>query len=85
MIGHALRTNPEVFYGLAVLFAALAGAVAGLGLPFWIGLAAYAAHLARQVGRIDREDGALALKLFKSNREAGLVLLAAIALGSIGL
>ena len=84
-LASAVRPGVAVFYGLAVLFAALAGAVAGLGLPFWIGLAAYAAHLARQVGRIDRDDGALALKLFKSNREAGLVLLAAIALGSIGL
>ena len=64
---------------------ALTGLAAGLGPLFWVGLIAYAAHLARQVIRLDRNDGALALKLFKSNRDAGLTLLAAIALGSISL
>ena len=50
----------------------------------WLGLALYAAHRTRQVLRLDRTDGALALKLFKSNREAGFILRAALALGSLG-
>ena len=62
---------------------ALAGATAGLGPLFYVGLVAYAAHLAWQVRELAPEDGALALKLFKSNREAGLILLAAIALGAL--
>jgi len=62
----------------------VAGLSAGLGPLFWLGLALYAAHLARQVVRLDRTDGALALTLFKSNREAGFILLAALALGSLG-
>ena len=45
---------------------------------------AYAAHLAWQVRSLKPENGALALKLFKSNREAGLLLLFAIAAGSLG-
>ena len=84
-LASAVRPGVAVFYGLAVALAVLTGLSANLGPLFWIGLIAYAAHLARQVIRLDRNDGALALKLFKSNREAGLILLAAIALGSISL
>ncbi|MEO1328115.1 MAG: 4-hydroxybenzoate octaprenyltransferase [Pseudomonadota bacterium] len=77
------RTRPALilFYALAVLFAAAAGWAAGLGWLFWLGLAAYAAHLAGQILRLDIDDSALCLHLFKSNREAGLLLLAAIAMG----
>lgn len=82
-LASAVRPGVAVFYGLAIVMVAVAGAAAGLGPAFWIGLVAYGAHLARQVIRLDRTDGAVALTLFKSNREAGLILLAAIALGSI--
>ncbi|MEM6668106.1 MAG: 4-hydroxybenzoate octaprenyltransferase [Pseudomonadota bacterium] len=70
----------SVFYAIAVVFAAAAGAVAGLGWLFWVGLAAYAAHLAGQVWRLDINDGALCMHLFRSNREAGLLLVAGIAM-----
>ncbi|RZJ05271.1 MAG: 4-hydroxybenzoate octaprenyltransferase [Brevundimonas sp.] len=73
------------FYAAAAVLAGLAGWTAGLGPLFWLGLAGYALHLALQVRRLRREDGALALKLFKSNREAGLILLSAIILGSVPL
>ncbi len=82
-LASAVRPGVAVFYVLTVVMAALTGLAAGLGPLFWLGLVAYAAHLARQVARLDRNDSALALKLFKSNREAGFVLLAAIALGSL--
>ena len=84
-LASAVRPGVAVFYMISLILAALAGLSAGLGLLFWLGLALYAAHLARQVVRLDRTDGALALKLFKSNREAGFILLAALALGSLGL
>jgi len=84
-LASAVRPGVAVFYGLAVALAVLTGLSANLGPMFWLGLLIYAAHLGRQVMRLDRNDGALALKLFKSNREAGLILLAAIALGSISL
>lgn len=84
-LASAVRPGVAIFYGLAVVLAVLTGLSANLGPLFWIGLTAYAAHLARQVVRLDRNDGALALKLFKSNREAGVILLAAIALGAISL
>lgn len=82
-LASAVRSGVAAFYVVAIVFAALTGMVAGLGLLFWVGLAAYAAHLAVQVVRLKREEGALALKLFKSNREAGFILLAALALGSL--
>ena len=84
-LGGKVRTGVAVFYGLAVLCAAGAGVLAGLGPLFALGLLAYAGHLALQVARLKPDDGALALRLFKSNREAGLILLAAVALGAISL
>ena len=84
-LASAVRPGVAVFYGMAVALAVLTGLSANHGPLFWLGLLIYAAHLGRQVVRLDRNDGALALKLFKSNREAGLILLAAIALGSISL
>ncbi|MRL68417.1 UbiA family prenyltransferase [Brevundimonas sp. SPF441] len=84
-LASAVQPGVAVFYGLTVILAALTGLAAGLGPLFWLCLVIYAVHLACQVIRLDRNDDALALKLFKSNREAGLILLAAIALGSISL
>lgn len=84
-LGKGVKGGVAAFYGLAVLSAGAAGALAGLGLLFFAGLLAYAAHLALQVRTLKPEDGALALTLFKSNREAGLILLAAIALGAVSL
>ena len=44
----------------------------------WIGLAAFAAHLVWQVRTIRIDDSALCLRLFKSNRNAGLLLFAGL-------
>lgn len=81
-LGGNVRTGVAVFYALAVLCAASAGALAGLGPLFALGLIVYAAHLAMQAARLKPDDPARALSLFKSNRDAGLILLAAIALGA---
>lgn len=82
-LGGNVGQGVGLFYALAVLSAGVAGAVAGLGPLFWIGLTAYALHLAWQTRRVRAEDGALALRLFRSNREAGFVLLIAIILGVV--
>ncbi|ADL00226.1 UbiA family prenyltransferase [Brevundimonas subvibrioides] len=84
-LGKDVRRGVALFYGLATLCAAAAGLAAGLGAGFFVVLVAYAAHLAWQVRTLVPEDGALALRLFKSNREAGLILLAAIAAGGLTL
>ena len=59
---------------------ALAGWSAGAGIVFSLGLVAFAAHLAWQIRRLDIDDPALCLALFKSNRDAGLILFAALVL-----
>jgi 4-hydroxybenzoate polyprenyltransferase len=69
------------FYLVAIACAFFAGATAGLGLMFDLVLLAYAIHLGLQARRVRIEDGALALRLFKSNTWAGLILFAALALG----
>ncbi|THD53253.1 MAG: 4-hydroxybenzoate octaprenyltransferase [Bradyrhizobium sp.] len=63
-----------VFYALAVVLIGLAMWLAGAGLPAWLGLAAFAAHLAWQIRRLKIGDPALCLRIFRSNRDAGLLL-----------
>jgi 4-hydroxybenzoate polyprenyltransferase len=66
------------FYAAAAVLIGIAGVMAGGRLIFLLGLALFAAHLAWQVGRLDIDDPAHCLKLFKSNRDAGLILFAAM-------
>jgi 4-hydroxybenzoate polyprenyltransferase len=72
------RTKPmlALFYGLAIGLIGLASALAGAGALFWIGLAAFTAHLAWQIVRVDIGDPDLCLAVFKSDRDAGLILFA---------
>jgi 4-hydroxybenzoate polyprenyltransferase len=65
-----------LFYGLAVGLIGLSGLLAGAGVAFAIGLAAFAGHLAWQILRLDIDDPDQCLRLFKSNRDAGLILFA---------
>jgi 4-hydroxybenzoate polyprenyltransferase len=68
------------FYACAVALIAAAGFSAGGGIIFALGLIAFAAHLAWQVTRLDINDPAHCLMLFKSNRDAGLILFGAMLL-----
>jgi 4-hydroxybenzoate polyprenyltransferase len=74
------RTRPAlmVFYGLAVALIGVALALAGAGWMAWLGLAAFAAHLVRQIAKLKIGDPALCLRIFKSNRDAGLLLFAGL-------
>jgi 4-hydroxybenzoate polyprenyltransferase len=67
-----------VFYGLAVVLIGGALALAGVRWAAWIGLAAFAAHLVWQIRRLEISDPALCLRIFKSNRDAGLLLFAGL-------
>jgi 4-hydroxybenzoate polyprenyltransferase len=67
-----------VFYGLAVVLIGLALVLAGARWPAGIGLAAFAAHLIWQIRRLEISNPALCLRLFKSNRDAGLLLFAGL-------
>jgi 4-hydroxybenzoate polyprenyltransferase len=78
LFGERSKPMLAVFYALAVVLIALAGYLVGGGGVFAIGLAGFAAHLAWQVRRLDIADPALCLALFKSNRDAGLILFAGL-------
>jgi 4-hydroxybenzoate polyprenyltransferase len=67
-----------VFYGLAVALIGGALMLAGAGFAAWLGLAAFAAHLIWQIWRLEISDPALCLRIFKSNRDAGLLLFAGL-------
>jgi 4-hydroxybenzoate polyprenyltransferase len=67
-----------VFYALAVVLIGVAMWLAGAGWAAWIGLAAFAAHLVWQIARLKIGDPALCLRVFKSNRDAGLLLFAGL-------
>ena len=75
-----VRTRPALmaFYGLAVALIGVTLALAGARWPAWIGLAAFAAHLVWQIARVEISDPALCLRIFKSNRDAGLLLFAGL-------
>jgi 4-hydroxybenzoate polyprenyltransferase len=67
-----------LFYGLAVVLIGVALALAGAGFAAWVGLVAFAIHLAWQISRLQIGDPARCLQIFKSNRDAGLLLFAGL-------
>jgi len=79
------RTRPalSVFYALAVGLIGVALALAGARWPAWIGLAAFAAHLIWQVKRLQINDPVLCLRIFRSNRDAGLLLFAGLLVDAV--
>jgi 4-hydroxybenzoate polyprenyltransferase len=81
----AESTRPALagFYVLAVALIGWSGLWAGVGPAFALGLAAFAVHLGWQTYRLDINDPNLCLALFRSNRDAGLILFAATVLDSV--
>jgi len=71
------------FYGAAIVLIGLAIFYAGGGIFAWSGLALFAAHLGWQVSRLDIDDPARCLTVFRSNRDAGLILFAGLALQAL--
>ena len=78
LFGARTRLALAICYGIAVVLLGLAGVTAGAGAIFMTGLVIFAAHLGWQIQRIDIDDPDLCLRLFKSNRNAGLILFAAL-------
>ena len=72
-----------LFYGLAVVLIGFALVLAGARFAAWIGLAAFAAHLVWQIRRLETADPALCLRIFKSNRDAGLLLFAGLLVDAV--
>src|SRR5215213_4303065 len=80
LFGEHVRAAVAACYGLAL--ALLLGSLwlVKAGPAAYSGAAAFAAHLAWQVREIEPRDGARALRLFRSNRDAGLILFAGLSL-----
>jgi 4-hydroxybenzoate polyprenyltransferase len=80
------------FYGAALVLAMVAAGLA-VADPLWaqqvprlalaIGLWAYGWHLYKQIQKVQLDDPDTCLAVFKSNREAGLLLVAALMLPSL--
>ena len=83
LFGKATRPALAGFYALAVVLIGWAGLWAGAGPAFVLGLAAFAAHLGWQTYRLDITDPTLCLRLFRSDRDAGLILFAGIVIDAV--
>ena len=78
LFGEQTRLALAVFYAGAVILISFAGTLAGGGILFGFGAFGFALHLAWQVRMIDIDAPEHCLRLFRSNREAGLILFAGI-------
>jgi len=72
------------FYGAMLLFLALAGVFAGIAYVYFAGLAICSFQLMRQVRDTDLDNAAECLSAFKSNRDVGVMVFAAILAGTLG-
>lgn len=84
LFGDRVREAVALCYVLAVIL--LFGAVSLVpqaGLLAYAAVAAFAAHLFWQVATLDRADGARALRLFRSNRDAGLILFVGLSVAAL--
>ncbi len=81
-LGEAAPRGVTIFYFLALVLAATACMAGGLGPLFLPLVVVYGIHLIRQARALRIDDPMLALRLFRSNRDAGLILLAALIAGA---
>ncbi|MCA0406244.1 MAG: 4-hydroxybenzoate octaprenyltransferase [Proteobacteria bacterium] len=81
--GAHVRLFIGAMYALCLALMGAALAQVGVGVLGWLGYAGFAAHLVWQGARVDREDTSTALRLFRANRDAGLILFAGLALDAL--
>ncbi len=72
--GKSTKSWLFAFYGGAVLLIGLSGVLAGMGIGFQIGLLVLALHFIWQIRRVDIENSASCLGIFRSNALAGWLL-----------
>jgi 4-hydroxybenzoate polyprenyltransferase len=80
LFGSRVTLGVGGFYAAAAALAFAAIEAAGGGRVALIGWLAYAAHLIWQTSQVEGANPPTALKLFRSNRDAGLILFAGVAL-----
>jgi len=67
-----------LFYGLTVVLLGLSGASAGAGALFFTGLLAAGVHLGWQIKSLEIDNSTTCLRLFRSNRNFGFIILTAL-------
>jgi 4-hydroxybenzoate polyprenyltransferase len=80
LFGSRVKLGVAVFYGATAALALAAIEAVGGGAIALVGWLAYAAHLGWQTAQVEGADPVTALALFRSNRDAGLILFAGVAL-----
>ncbi|MGV8995321.1 MAG: 4-hydroxybenzoate octaprenyltransferase [Parvibaculaceae bacterium] len=70
-----------VFYGAMIAGLLATGYVSHMGFIYYAGVVGAGAHLVWQIRALDIDDEAKCLKLFRSNREFGLIVFVAIVAG----
>lgn len=83
LFGKNTKPALTVLYAITVLLIGIATLYSGGGIISLLGLIAFAAHLAWQVVTLDADDPPYCLKLFRANRDAGLMLFAGFVLDVI--
>jgi len=82
-LGANTRTWVAGFYCLFIFALIGAGALAKLGVFYYIGIALAATHLGVQVRRVSIDDPVACLKVFRSNISFGWIVFASIIVGQI--
>jgi 4-hydroxybenzoate polyprenyltransferase len=83
LFGENTKPALTILYTATIVLIAIATIFSGGGIISLAGIAAFAAHLVWQVATLDANDPAYCLKLFRANRDAGLLLFAGLALDVI--
>lgn len=83
LFGLETKAALTIFYSAAVMLIAVSVFMCDGGVPAYAGILAFGLHLAWQVRSVDVNDPALCLALFRSNRDAGLLLFAGLALDTL--
>ena len=81
--GENTQTWLYLFYGLTIVLLTIAGAFAAIGWAFYLILGLGAIHLGHQIASLDIHLPQVCLRLFRSNRDFGLLILAAIICGNL--
>ena len=84
LFGQRTQIAVSGFYAVTAVCIALALYSAGTGPLAYLGLILFGGHLAWQCLRIDIGNGQSALALFRSNRNAGLILFAGLIADGVG-
>ena len=82
LFGAKTQLAVSLLYAVALMAIATSLVLSHIGWIGFLGFGIFAAHLIWQVSQIDLHNGALALRLFRSNRDAGLILFAGLVLDS---